>query len=73
MSRWIINILEYDRIDIFEGINVNKTDKSKECMFCGYWCFLDKNFTYGAIILIWFIEKVLYKKFLFIFSLYKYE
>ena len=40
-------MLKYDRIDIFEEIDVNKTDKSKECMLCHYWYFLDKNFTYG--------------------------
>ena len=40
-------MLEYDRIDISEGIDVNKTNKSKECMLCHYWYFLDKNFTYG--------------------------
>ena len=27
-------MLKYDRIDISEGIDVNKTDRSKECMFC---------------------------------------
>ena len=26
-------MLEYDRIDISEGIDVGKTNKSKECMF----------------------------------------
>ena len=40
-------MLEYDRIDISEGIDVDKTNKSKECMLCHYWYFLDKNFTYG--------------------------
>ena len=40
-------MLEYDRIDISEGIDVNKTNKSKECMLCRYWYFLDKNFSYG--------------------------
>ena len=40
-------MLEYDRIDISEGIYVNKSnDKSKECNICHYWYFLDKNFTY---------------------------
>ena len=38
---------EYDRIDISEGIDVDKTNKSKECMLCHYWYFLDKNFSYG--------------------------
>ena len=40
-------MLEYDRIDISEGIDINKTNKSKECMLCHYWYFLDKNFSYG--------------------------
>ena len=40
-------MLKYDRIYIFEGIDVNKTDKSKKCMLCHYWYFLNKNFSYG--------------------------
>ena len=40
-------MLEYERIDISEGIDINKTNKSKECMLCHYWYFLDKNFSYG--------------------------
>ena len=39
-------MLEYDRIDISEGIDVNKTISSKECDICHYWYFLDKNFNY---------------------------
>ena len=40
-------MLEYDRIDISEGIDVDKTIKSKECILCHYWQFLNKNFSYG--------------------------
>ena len=40
-------MLEYERIDISGGIDVDMSDKSKECMLCHYWCFLDKNFSYG--------------------------
>ena len=40
-------MLKYDRIDISEGINVTRTDRSKKCMFCHYYYFLDKNFKYG--------------------------
>ena len=40
-------MLKYDRIDISEGIDGNRTDRSKECMLCHYWYFLDKNFKYG--------------------------
>ena len=40
-------MLKYDRIDISEGINVTRADRSKKCMFCHYYYFLDKNFKYG--------------------------
>ena len=40
-------MIEYKRIDISEGIDVNKTNKSKECMLWHYWYFLDTNFSYG--------------------------
>ena len=39
-------MLEYDRVDILEGIDVNKSYNSKECSICHYWYFLDKNFSY---------------------------
>ena len=39
-------MLKYDRINISEGIDVNKINKSKECMFSHYWYFLNKNFKY---------------------------
>ena len=39
-------MLEYDRIDISEGIDINKANASKECDICHYWYFLDKNFNY---------------------------
>ena len=32
-------MLEYDRIDIPEGIDTNKTSTSKECNLCHYCCF----------------------------------
>ena len=37
-------MLEYDRIDISEGIDVNKTNLSKECDICHYWYFKDIGF-----------------------------
>ena len=40
-------MLKYDKIDIKEGIDINKTNKSKECMFCHYWYYLNKHFSYG--------------------------
>ena len=39
-------MLEYDRIYISEGINVNKTNLSKECDICHYWYFKDTGFKY---------------------------
>ena len=41
-----IKTLEYERIDISEGIDVDMSNKSKECMHCHYWHFLDKIFNY---------------------------
>ena len=37
-------MLEHDRIDISEGIDVNKTNLSKECNICHYWYFKDVGF-----------------------------
>ena len=40
-------MLEYERIHVLKGIDVNKSNgRSKECDFCHYWYFLDKNFNY---------------------------
>ena len=39
-------MLEYDRIDIAEEIDVNKTNASKECDICHYWYFKDIGFKY---------------------------
>ena len=38
-------MLVYERIDISDGIDVNKSDKSKEYMLFHYWYFLDKSFS----------------------------
>ena len=39
-------MLEYDRIDMLEGIDVNKTSASKECDIWHYWYFKGIGFTY---------------------------
>ena len=44
MFVWIM--LDYDRIDISEGIDNNKTNASKECDICQYWYFKDIGFKY---------------------------
>ena len=38
-------MLEYNRIDLSEGIDVNKISNSRECSFCHYY-FLDINIYY---------------------------
>ena len=39
-------MIEYDRIDLNEGIDINKTSSSRECCLCHFCYFLDKNFNY---------------------------
>ena len=39
-------MLEYDRIDISEGVDVNEISLSKECDICRYWYFKDIGFKY---------------------------
>ena len=74
-------MLVYEKSDISDGINVDMSDKSKECMLCHYWYFLDKNFNYGPYlcdgcynmcknvinlkILLLFISKKVYTEFVF--------
>ena len=39
-------MLYYDRIDVSEGIDVNKTSVSKDCNICHYWYFLNYSFKF---------------------------
>ena len=39
-------MLEYERTDISEGIDANKTNLSKECDICNYWYFKDIGFRF---------------------------
>ena len=39
-------MLYYNRIDVYEGIDVNKTSASKECDICHYCYFLNYSFTF---------------------------
>ena len=43
-------MLEYERIDISEGIDINKTNLSKECDICHYWYFKDIGFKYDRYV-----------------------
>ena len=40
-------MLVYERINISDGVDANKSYESKVCILCHYWYFLDKNFSYG--------------------------
>ena len=39
-------MLYFDRIDISEGTDINKTSASKECDICHYWYFLNYSFKF---------------------------
>ena len=39
-------MLCYDRIDVSEGIDVNKASAAKECHVCHYWYFLNYSFKF---------------------------
>ena len=39
-------MLEFDRIDVAEGIDINKTKAPKECDICHYWYSKDISLTY---------------------------
>ena len=39
-------MLWYQKIDVSEGMDVNKTSASKECEFCHYWFFKDIRFKF---------------------------
>ena len=43
-------MLYYHRIDVSEGIDINKTSASKESDICHYWYFLDKDFKFQRYI-----------------------
>ena len=39
-------MLRYEKIDVSEIIDVNKTSASKECELCHYWIFKDVRFKF---------------------------
>ena len=41
-----MKMLYYDRIEVSEAIDVNKTSASKEGDICHYWYFLNKGFKF---------------------------
>ena len=41
-------MLYFDKIDVSEGTDVNKTSASKECVVCHYWYFLSNSFKFQS-------------------------
>ena len=39
-------MLQYEKIDVSEGIHVNKISASKKCELCHYWFFKDVGFKF---------------------------
>ena len=39
-------MMQYNKINVSEGIDVNKTSASKECELCHYWFFKDIGFKF---------------------------
>ena len=46
MFVWVMKMLQYNKIDISEGIDINKTYAPKECIICHYWCFKDIGYKF---------------------------
>ena len=39
-----LQMIQYERVDISEGIDINKLNKPKECMIYHYWCFKNSGY-----------------------------
>ena len=46
MNVCILSMLCFDRIDVSEEVDINKTSAPKECNICHYWHFLNKGFKF---------------------------
>ena len=44
-------MLQYKRVYISEGIDTNKSNKTKECMICHYWCFKDIGYKFEPYVM----------------------
>ena len=49
MNVYILQMLYFDRIDVSEGIDVNKTSASKEYNICYYWYFLNYSLSFNQM------------------------
>ena len=41
-------MIQYDRIDVSEGTDVNKTSEIKQCNIFHYWYYLNKEFKFQS-------------------------
>ena len=48
-----IKMLYYDRLDVSEEIDVNKTSESRACDICHYWYFLNKGIKFQSNVCNW--------------------
>ena len=39
-------MLQYEKVDVSEGIDINKLNMSKECITCHYWYFSDIDYKF---------------------------
>ena len=46
MFAWVIKMLRYGKIDVFQGIDINKSNKSKECIICYFWYFKEIGYKF---------------------------
>ena len=44
-------MLQYERIDISEGTDINKSHRSKEWMICHYWYFKDIGYVTHMLVI----------------------
>ena len=44
-------MIQYERIDVSEGIDINKISESRGCMLCHYWYFKDIGYEYQQYVL----------------------
>ena len=47
-----MKMIEYERIDISEGTDVNKINLSKECDICHYWYFKNMSLIFAMVVTI---------------------
>ena len=43
-------MLYYDRVDVSEGFDTNKTNELKDCGICQHWYFLNKEFKFQTYV-----------------------